>query len=229
MFGDVGHRQPAALARAGGVPGQGHIHAHIPRPLADVEQPRLTRARALIGQHVATEGPESGPGVRCQKTLEGLAGHEVAVAAQEGGPGQVDLADHALRIDHEGADRREIEQLDVLVRRQLGRDLGALQFFVLKFQLDLVHLQLVDQRTRVALGRHPVRRRLRAELHLGLLPQGAVHRRHGGRFFHGAVSWSVWSSIASRISGGRGAGRVIRRAFRSRTLCPRPGKSCSTR
>ena len=82
-----------------------------------------------------------------------LLNHSAAVQSQQCGPGQVDLQNPPLVVPEEIRNRGEIEQVAIPLRRLLGRCLGPQEFFVLHLQFDLMHLQLVDDGTRISIGR----------------------------------------------------------------------------
>ena len=65
--------------------------------------------------------------------------------AEEPSRGEVDLPDAAGGVHGEVADGGEVEQLGVPPERGLERAPGRPQLLVLQLELDLVHLELVDQ------------------------------------------------------------------------------------
>ena len=61
------------------------------------------------------------------------------------GARQVDFRDQALAGQGQVADRGELVEVHVAVARFLQGELGAPQLLVLHLQLDLVHLELVQE------------------------------------------------------------------------------------
>ncbi len=89
----------------------------------------LLPAVAILGGNVSGES-----------VLKKLA----AVRAEQRGAGQVDLLDQPVAREGQIADRRELEQINVLITRLFQLDLGLAERFVLHLQLDLVHLEFVQ-------------------------------------------------------------------------------------
>ena len=64
---------------------------------------------------------------------------------QQSGPREVRLQDQPLLAEGEIAHRRQIVQVEVPRPRDFEFALGPAQFLILHLQLDLMHLQLVEQ------------------------------------------------------------------------------------
>jgi len=65
--------------------------------------------------------------------------------AQQSSAGQVCLDDVALGVKREVADRCEVVQIDEAVASAGKLDLRASKLLVLKFEFDLLHMQLVHE------------------------------------------------------------------------------------
>ena len=120
--------------------------------------------------------------------------HGLAVQAQQGGPGQIDLDDPPVLVPQEIRNRGEIEQVGVPRRRLLSRCFGGLEFFVLHLQFDPVHLQLVDQGASVRFGHGqsgPGDTQVQALLRLAALQGQLKIQDSGGRRLSG-LGWSGW-------------------------------------
>jgi hypothetical protein len=80
-----------------------------------------------------------------QTKKEGLADETAAFYAEQGGARQVRLKNHPVPVKAEIPDRGEVVQVDIFFVRFRDLRLCPLKLFVLHFELDLVHLQLVDK------------------------------------------------------------------------------------
>ena len=153
------------------------------------------------------------------------AQQRLAFHAQQPRAGEVDFRNHAVGGKGEIAGRGELIQIHVAVTRFPKRNLRLPQGLVLHFQLDLMHLQLMQQvvaRARRGFGQSGC-----CELRLGRRAQLRVVRLFFVGRVHGVFSASS-ATIASRISSVFPAAVTMRRALSTMRCGPSPGKSCCT-
>jgi len=99
---------------------------------------------------------------------EGLLLESFTVSAQQRDGREVDLLDRAVVSKREITDRGEVVEIDIAVARGFKLYLGSAQGLVLYFQLDLMHLKLMQQ----VFGREACGRQRVVDLPLRQCPQG---------------------------------------------------------
>ena len=116
--------------------------------------------------------------------------------------GKVELGDQAVGREREVADRREVVQFGVAGQRRFEFGTGLTQLLVLHFQLDLMHLQFVQQSQLIGLGRGGCRRlchrpRLQTRFSVGAQTVGIIRLGHDDSF---AVLASTRSCASRRLA-----------------------------
>lgn len=79
------------------------------------------------------------------KACETAVNQLLALRSQQCDTGEIDFRDQPLARQGEVTDRGELVEIHIAVAGLFQRGIGAPQLFILHFQFDLMHLELVQQ------------------------------------------------------------------------------------
>jgi len=184
-IGDVGEDE-ADEGEAVGAVGGGGLEAGEEGGGAGAEEAELEGLGAAGGGEEAAVAVVGVLVVGEDEGGEAAAGEGGAGEAEEGGGGEVGFEDLAFGVEGEVADGGEVVEIEVALAGEFELDLGAAELVVLKFQLDLVDAELVDELREVGRASGEGFARGEAELSFGTITQ--ADREGGGRrSLHGAI------------------------------------------
>jgi hypothetical protein len=147
-LGDIHDRHAALLACRASHP----LHSDGARLLAIATQGQLARFFFLARHDLGEKGMEDAPGPGGDKEAEAPADQLRPFPAQQASGGQIDIANDPVCIEGRVTDRGKIVQVSVFLQCRLHLGPGVAQILILHLQLDMVHLQFVQQLLRIISG-----------------------------------------------------------------------------
>ena len=86
---------------------------------------------------------------RADEVMKSFADQALSVCVQQHRGGQIRFEDHAGLVQRQIADRGKVVQIDVTVSGRFEFELDSPELLILHLQLDLVHLKLVYQLSKI--------------------------------------------------------------------------------